>query len=207
MSEFDETNRRINRANAEVGGLAFPPGAWHQEIDPLTDTFDTDDFLLELPYDSEPVARRIAGHMVKDHLHADSGSVFAVRSVLDTWCPEHDEASPLKMATLYALSYANIAYLIPLRSIEQVKEVAEFVRSSHCEARVTRRCTPKRATKFLAVKRNEFMCLFVLCRECKLHIHNRAGFNEDYIGPAEDWFDDRTAQIRTSDDPFDDPFQ
>lgn len=194
MSEFDETKRRINRVNAEVGGLVQLENDW-DEVDALAEAFD---FVSpEFPHDEDVVAQRLAAYLVKAHVEACEAA--GARSVHDRWFPEHDDAAPAKMATLYVLSHTNHTYVIPLREARQVKDVATELRSSRCEARVTRSCKPESASKFLAVSRGEYICLFNICRACLQHIDSRAGFNQDYTGPAEEWLDNRTANVRSDD--------
>lgn len=196
MSEFDETKQRINRANASAGGLVILPDddRW-DDHDALADALDNE-FRHQLPYDNDPVARRIAGHMVGDHVSRGDE-----RSVVNQWCPSHDEARPETMASLYLLTYVNINFVIPLQNLGQVKEVSAELHDPRCKTRVSRFCEAKNATKFLAVMHGEFVCLFDTCRTCLQHIHSGAQFNDDYVGPDQDWIDDRKASpVR---DPFD----
>ncbi|SLH95705.1 Uncharacterised protein [Mycobacteroides abscessus subsp. massiliense] len=185
---WGETQQRINRANAEAGGIVFLPDDWRDDIEPLADAFGSFDsrFRVALPYDDERIARRIAGHMVGRHVTTASRN----RSVDLRWCPSHDEELPETMAHMYVLTYANIDFVIPLRKVEQYKEIAPKIKRSRCEAQITRRCEPNRASRFLAVTRGEYICLFNTCRACLQHIDSRAGFNKDYCGPDDDWFDD-----------------
>ncbi|WP_431233776.1 hypothetical protein ACQ856_03525 [Mycolicibacterium psychrotolerans] len=177
--------QRLNQINSQVGRPAVMP-EHRATIDAYTDAID-DDYRHLLTHDRDPVAQRIASHMVKARLTAN----VEHRSVFDRWCPSHDESRPETMATLYALVYSNIAYVIPLESAEQISEVAEhLLLRKQCEARVTRRCR-WRPTEVLAVKRGQYVCVFGICTGCKHHIESGLGFNEDYIGPSHDWVDDR----------------
>lgn len=186
MPDSDETMKRINRANAQAGGLAFlrEDAIW-EDIDALTDAFDHD-FDHHLPYDNDPVAQRIAGHMVGDHVSRGDE-----RSVVNQWCPSHDETKPETMARLYLLTYVNINFVVALENLGQVAEVAAKLRDSRCRARVARFCQADNGTQVLAVMRGEFVCLFSICRTCLQHIESGAGFNENYIGPDHDWIDTR----------------
>lgn len=194
---LDDIERWINHANAAGGGIVFWPDDWRNKIDPLVEAFDNNDFGRELCYDSDPVARRIAGHMVKEHIKL--WDIVKRRVVLKHWCPEHDESRPETVASLYALCYGEIggsAYA--MQGMAQLKEVTQELlgEEPECQARVNRRCSRNNATKFLAVKRGEYICLFRLCGVCLQHIHSGAGFNDDYIGLDHDWFDDREAEPR-----------
>ncbi|MFP1155106.1 hypothetical protein ACK280_23935 [Mycobacterium sherrisii] len=204
MPDSLETMQRINRANAHAGGVAFlrEDAIW-EDIDTLTNALDNDDFGRELPYDNELVAQRIAGHMVKEHLKL--WDIVRRRSVLNRWCPGHDDTQPESMACLYALCYGDAfgGCAFAMQSMQQLKEITDELLGgeSVCQAGVNRRCSRNNATKYLAVKRGEYICLFRTCRACLQHIHSGAGVDhEDYIGPAEDWVDDREAN------PHDDPF-
>lgn len=185
---WGETQKRINRANAEVGGIVFPSDCWRDDIEPLTDAFDSFDCRsrVALPHDGDQVARRIAGHMFGRHVTTARRN----RSVDFRWCPSHDEELPETMAHIYLLTYTNIDFVIPLRSVEQYREVAPKVKRKKCEAQITRRCEPAGASKFLAVTRGEYICLFNCCPACFQHIDSRLGFNRDYCGPDDDWIDD-----------------
>jgi hypothetical protein len=181
-----EFYQRLNQINSRVGRPAVMP-EHRAAIDAYTDAFD-DDYRRGLPCDRDPVARRIAGHMVKAHLSiADTD-----RSVYGRLCRSHNESQPETMAKLYALTYTNITYVIPLESEEQINEVVEqLLDRRRCEACVTRDCDLEQPTEFLTVKRGQYLCLFSICRACKQHISSGLGFNQDYAGPDNDWIDDR----------------
>ncbi|OCB25683.1 hypothetical protein A5674_20750 [Mycobacterium malmoense] len=182
---------RLNQQYAEAGGTAVLPEDWAR--------LEAEDnaMCLELPYDGEPVARRIAGHLVKNYHEA--WDVAGKRLVYEGWCPESE-------AVLYALSYTYSGYAVPLRNIEQLCEVkADYLGGGgvyRCNTVVNAKCRRKTLganaeypVEFLAIKRGENICVFTACHYCMLHISSRAGVDHpDYIGPAEDWFDDRQAQ-------------
>ncbi|MCA4757484.1 hypothetical protein [Mycobacterium avium] len=191
---WGETQQRINRANAEAGGIVFAPGDWRDDIEPLADAFDSFDNRAQpsLPYDNDPVARRIAGHLVKRHVTEASRE----RSVDLRWCPSHDEDLPETMAHVYVLTHASIDFVIPLRKVEQYREVVPKIRRNTCEAQITRLCEPDGASTVLAVTRGEYICLFNCCPACLQHIESRSGFNRDYCGPGDDWIDDGTRRGR-----------
>lgn len=194
MHHFDETAQRINRANAAAGRIVFFPDHWRDDIEPLTEALDNDDFSRALPFDSDPVARRIAGHMLKEHQKAWDAT--GRRLVYEGFCPESE-------ATLYVLSYAGTpAYVAALRNIEQLAEVQQDMAGlPFCDTKVSRHCRRKLdglnaeyPVAFLAIKRGEHVCVFNTCHHCMLHVSSGLGVDHpDYIGPAEDWYDDRQA--------------
>lgn len=201
MHELDETEKRINRANAQAGGIAFWPEQWRSEIDPMAEALDNDNFHAELPYDAEPVARRMAGHMVGKHIAAWG---VGRRWVYEGFCPAPE-------ATLYVLSYAgDPTSVTALRDIQQLQDVkADMKGLWRCNTLITRRCCYKLdgfsaeyPVELLAVKRGEYICVFVACLPCLEHIKSGGGFNDDYIGPDHDWYDDRKVES-LDDDPFD----
>jgi hypothetical protein len=198
---------RINQANAPAGAPPVMPDQW-AEITAMADQM-SNALCLELPYDRNLVAQRIAGHMVKEHIKA--WDAVGHRSVDERWCPESE-------ATLYALNYSGIpAWITALRSIEQLRGIKEDLLTGggyfRCNARVNRHCdltvSGMNATypvEPLAVKRGEYICVFIACRACLEHIHTGAGFNDDYIGPDQDWVDDREAQpVGREYDPWSNP--
>lgn len=179
---------RLNQQYAEAGATTILPDDWARQ------EAEDNAICLELPYDRDPVATRIAGHMINNHIKAwDVGK----RIVYEGFCPESD-------ATLYLLSYSyHPAYVVALRDPDQLREVeADLQGSPHCDVRVNRHCgaaTGRRGAEypveFLPIKRGEYICVFTACHHCLLHISLGAGVEHpDYIGPAEDWFDDRKAR-------------
>jgi hypothetical protein len=183
-----------------------------EAINALADEFDNEDFAVQLPYDNDPVAQRIAGRLM--------GEVFKVwdisghRSIYDGWCSEEE-------ARLLVLSFGgNLGYACALRNIEQLSQfAADYIKGPDwghycCDTRVTRTCSGISAkpnedypVEFLAVKRGEYICAFIACVPCMEHIKTGAGFDENYVGPAEDWIDNRQAAAQlTIKSPEDDPF-
>lgn len=180
---------RLNQMYAETGGTVVMPDDWA-----ATQAMD-DAICLELPYDRDPVARRIAGQVMKKHIEA-CGAPGSRRVVYEGWCPESD-------ATLYVLGpcYAS-SYVIALRDIEQLREIKKDMQGAwRCDTLVHRHCGRKTGgsnaeypVEFLAIKRGEYICVFTACHHCLLHIVMGAGVDDpDYVGPAEDWYDNRQA--------------
>src|SRR4051794_31544031 len=114
--DHDETMQRINQANSAAGAPALMPGDWAATA-ALGDELNRSMF-LELPHDHNPVAQRMAGHMVKEHIKAWDAA--GKRSVYTRWCPEHDESRSDTLATLYALSYSgDPAYIVAMQDLSQ----------------------------------------------------------------------------------------
>jgi len=72
-----------------------------------------------------------------------------------------------------------------------------------CDTIVNRHCylradgmNAKYPVQLLAIKRGEYICMFVACPAFMDHISSGAGFNDDYIGPTEHWMDKRRAGPR-----------
>lgn len=196
MSDIDdkapydpEFYQRLNQINSQVGAPAVMPED-HAAIAVLAENLNAG-VSQELPYDGDPVARRIAGQMVNEHFKAWEAA--GRRNVYEAFCPESE-------ATLYVLSYSgNRAWVTAIRGIEQMPDIRHDMRSLwHCDAVVTRRCglrvggmTAEYPVEMLAIKRGDYVCVFTACPQCLEHIHTGAGFNDDYIGPDHDWIDDR----------------
>lgn len=180
---------RLNQMYAETGGTVVMPDDWA-----ATEAMD-DAICVELAYDNDPVARRIAGQVHRKHIEACDVPGWR-RVVYEGWCPESE-------ATLYVMGPCYTpAYVIGLRSIEQLREIKKDMNGNRkCTARVNRRCGGRSGdpdaeypVEFLAIKRGENICVFTACHHCLLHISSGAGVDDpDYIGPAEDWHDDRQA--------------
>jgi hypothetical protein len=209
--------QRLNQDYSRAGVAPVMP--WEQDaITAMAEELNRN-IASELPHDHDPVARRIAGHMVKEHIKAWDAA--GKRSVYTRWHPDHDEFRSDTLATLYALSYSgDPAWIVAMQDLSQLQEVADDALKGgwRCTVRVTRLCdgvqatdpNKQSATKYLAVKRGEYICLFNSCRACLEHIHTGAGFNDDYIGPDHDWLDDREAQPlpprpKGWDDPWSNP--
>lgn len=192
VSDYDrETMQRINRANSAAGGIAMMPEEWAATVragNRLNRGIFTD-----LPYDDDPVAQRIAGRMVNEFIKV--WDLLGRRTVWRQWCPEHDDARPETMANLYVLTLDGVAIMVAIQNIAQLPEVAEEALGtvSLCQAQVTRLCAEDCATETLPVKRGEYICLFKACLPCLEHIETGAQFNENYIGPEAEWFDNRSA--------------
>lgn len=199
MPFTDETMRDINRANAAVGGLVFMPDQWDQ-VDALSEAMD-DLVSLELsPLDRDPVAMRLASWMI--HHHVESWEEYS-REVDTRWHPGYDESDPASMTCPYVLIYGNHCQVVPLQHIAQYKEATPILLRDirNCQAHITSDCfTELRARKFLAVKRGEYICIFRICTSCLTHIQHGKGFDNEYMGPQEDWFDDRQPPPRDEDD-------
>lgn len=179
---------RLNQQYAEAGDTAVMPEDWAR--------LEAEDnaMCLELPYDNDPVARRIAGRMFREHIKAWDAAEG--RQVYERWCPETE-------AMLFVMSYSGRpGYVVALRSIDQLRDVQQDVSGWRCDTVVNRHCGLRTGgpnatypVEFLAIKRGEHICVFTACHHCMLHISSRAGVNHpDYIGPAEDWLDDRQAE-------------
>jgi hypothetical protein len=206
MPDNPETMKRINRANAHAGGVAFwcEDAIW-DDIDALTDAFDNSEFRHQLPHDDDPVARRIAGHMVKNTFAA--WDAMGKRRVSDIFCPESE-------ATLYVLGAGYPGYDVALRNIEQLREVQHDMRANwRCDTNVNAKCGRRTTSdpnadypvEFLAIKRGDRICVFTACHPCLLHISSGAGVDHpDYIGPSEDWYDDGPEHMSQpdTDDPW-----
>lgn len=186
--------QRLNQDYSRAGVAPVMP--W--ERDAITGMADqmSDALCLELPHDHNPVARRIAGHMVKAHIQAWDAA--GRRSVDHRFCPESE-------ATLYVMTYSGSpAYITALRTIQQLPEVEEDLSGLwRCDTIINRSCGSKVGgmnarypVEFVAVKRGEYICVFVACPACLEHVTTGGGFNDDYIGPDHDWIDDRKAQVR-----------
>lgn len=182
---------RLNQIYAETGQTCVMPDAWE-----ATQAMD-DAICVELPYDRDPVARRIAGHVVGEYSKA--WDAIGRRQVYEGWCPE-SEANLLVFSYDYGSGYA-----VALRSLEQLRDIKRDMMAGgghfRCNTRVNRNCKGKTSgpydtypVEFLAIKRGENICAFIACHHCLLHISSGAGVHHpDYVGPAEDWYDDRQA--------------
>ncbi|OBF83357.1 hypothetical protein A5791_03420 [Mycobacterium sp. 852002-51163_SCH5372311] len=178
---------RLNQMYAETGGTVVLPEDWAR-----TEAEDNA-ICVELPYDNDPVARRIASDVMRKHIEACAAPGWR-RVVYEGWCPESE-------ATLFALGPCyNSSYVAALRNIEQLREIKKDMKGNwRCDTLVNRHCGSKSGdvnaeypVEFLAVKRGDHICVFTACHHCMLHISSGAGVDDpDYIGPAEDWYDDR----------------
>jgi hypothetical protein len=165
---------------------------------PAAEAMD-DAMCLELPYDNEAVARRITGHLVKDFLNA--WDAVGARQVDTSWCPE-DQAGLFALSRAYgrALALRDITQLDTLRT-----DMAGLWR---CDVKINRNCglvvggaNADYPVQFLAIKRGQYVCAFTACVDCMEHIASGAGVNHlDYMGPKDDWTDDRKP------DSWGDPF-
>lgn len=180
---------RLNQIYAETGQTCVMLEDWA-----ATQAMD-DAICVELPYDRDPVARRIAAHVIKRHIEACDQPGWG-RTVYEGWCPESE-------ATLYVLGRCYAAsYVVALRNIDQLREIKRDMQGNwRCDTIVNRHCGMRTGgmsatypVEFLAVKRGEHVCVFTACHYCLFHISFGAGVDDpDYIGPAEDWYDEREA--------------
>lgn len=144
---------------------------------------------LELPYDNDPVARRIAGHLANEHEKACDA--VGSQLVYERWCPE-------ERANLFVLSYSNrLGCAVAVETVEQLHVVKADLMAGggikRCDVRVNRHCESRvdggnteYPVQFLAVKLRAYVCAFIACQACFEHIKSGARFNDDYIGPAAD---------------------
>jgi hypothetical protein len=181
---------RLNQAHAEAGQTAVMPEDW-ASAEAMDDAVS-----LVLPYDHDPVAQRIAGHLVYEH--AKAWDAVGRRMVDERWCPE-------ERANLFVLSYSNrLSSAVAVETVEQLHEVKADLMSGgpfrRCNTRVSRHCDLKAQgsnaeypVEFLAVKYRVYICAFIACQTCFNHIKSGARFNNDYIGPTADIADERPA--------------
>jgi hypothetical protein len=196
----DETMQRINQANRAAGGIVMMPEEWAANA-ALADELNRNMF-VELPYDNNLIAQRMAAWRMSWFMHADGE-----RTVDNRWCPAYDEAGLPPLGQLYALVYSSGNEVIPLQHFEQYKEVAKTLLGdvTQCHARLTVDCfTALPATKLLAVKRGDFICLFKMCSSCRKALETLTVDSPEYTGISEHWIDER--EPPSPDDGYDDVF-
>ena len=201
-NEFEEYDRdgwhRINQAKAKAGVRVVMPEDW-AAIDAMARSIDDAQAENERAsrratvFSDDPVALRIAGHLVSDHQTVRDA--LGKTTMWTQWCEEQD-------ASMHVLT--KIGHLtIPLQHMEHLAQIAadSLLGETDCEISVSRLCTDANGQQYLAVMRGEIVCLFRGCPMCLEHIHAGKGFNHpDYIGPNHDWYDDR--KVESPDDPW-----
>lgn len=209
MSDYtDDVNRRANLARTQAGvDAAVMPEDWDYANLLAEGMAELDG--IEFEFDSNPIAQRLAADMVRT-LTALWSRYHDERPVDTRYCPEYDDANPHTMSRLYVLTHMDRA-AHPLRNPSQYRQAAsELLKDSGgCYPSVTRKCD-KVPSKFVAVKRGEYLCLFKLCRTCRKALETLAVDSDEYNGPDE-WYDDRTASAPDATLPLNpwasDPFE
>lgn len=194
-----ETMRMVNQIQAKVGGLVLLPDQWEESA--AVAELLADVLCLELPYDDNAVAKRLASWMIHDHI--ESWHELANQKMDTRWHPSYDESDPASTICVYALAYGNNFKVVPLQHITQYKDAAPILLRDirNCQVRFTKDCFLELpARKFLAVKRGEYICIFRICTSCLAHIQHGKGFDDDYVGPKEDWIDNRQPAPRSTED-------
>lgn len=174
---------RLNQIYAEAGQPPIMPDDWE-----ATEAMD-DMASLALPYDDEPVARRIAGHLV--HEHEKAWDAAGSRFVYDGWCAQ-------ERANLFVLSHSNLmSAAVAVETVENLRQVKADLMGGgpykRCAAVVNRQCSLRVGgmnavypVEFLAVRQGMYVCAFIVCLPCFQHVKSGAGFNDEYIGPTSD---------------------
>jgi hypothetical protein len=198
MTVDKERFKEINRAFAEKGLPVMWPTDW-DAIDAMADELNQvvgDEFS---PLDRNPIAQRLASWWVAKHVTNGDGQ----RSIDTRFCPEYDDVDPATMSRLYVLAYPRTE-VFPLSDPGQYQQVAEQVLplgdpEAMCFANITRDCDGLNPCEHLAVKRGEYLCVLTICAPCRKAVDTLDVDSDEYVGPAESWFDDREGK------PPDDP--
>lgn len=192
----------INQMYSQSGLPAVHRDDWG-DITAMADAIEKLD-AVSFPFDNNAVAQRLASCWVSKYV--THWSSIGERTVDNRYCPEYDDSDPATMTRLYVLAYPSGMKAYPLSDPTQWLQVAEDLlplrlpfRTSLttasggqlCFANLTLACS-EGARGYLAVKRGEYLCLFLICPACLDALHTVELDSDEYKGPRP-WTDDRVA--------------
>ncbi len=158
QDDFDETKQRINRINAEVGGLVLLPDQWG-EVDAMTDAISRNG-AREQWLDNNPAAVRLAAELMS---HTRASWSEEREMPIDTHLfPNYDPAGPRQLFAITADSFPAIA----LEQRHHWVHLAHELEASGewCDLR-TSLCS-RRIEESFAVSRGDYICVFACCNPC-----------------------------------------
>ncbi|BCO56984.1 hypothetical protein [Mycobacterium intracellulare] len=195
MSRLQEINQLLSQSER---GRPILPEDW-QAASQAADTVSTLDG-LQFPFDSNWMARRVAADIVRTRQlqWASSGE----RPVDTRYCPEYDDSRVDMMSRLYVLTPHHSA-VFPLSTTSQYKQAAAELLADIKVCVPIQDICDEMPRKFVAVRRGDYLCLFKLCRTCRMALEELEDDNDpDYVGPPE-WHDDRVWHSPPDYDDFD----
>lgn len=165
MSFLEDTHHRINQALAASGGRVVLPNEW-PAIDELTEKISRYDFVRLSNFDDNPDAQDLAAQL---DAHCRTSWKYAEPApegdilIHYGWWPDYDYTNPTQ---LFALTW-GFWEALPLERPEDWRNVALEVqhRGPHCHLHEADDCQDTNTETF-AVKRGEFIHVFVCCPPC-----------------------------------------